>query len=80
MVRLRTTSNEQTEQNAGNVLAPKRNLFLPVLRRLAPLQAQNADKKLAQTMYLPLAEKMIEKHIEKGKIEAEAGESGAVFA
>nr|CAB3264175.1 N-alpha-acetyltransferase 25, NatB auxiliary subunit-like [Phallusia mammillata] len=37
------------------------------------LQALNAsDKRLAQTMYLPLAEKMIQKHIDNGKIEAEA--------
>jgi len=37
------------------------------------LQAQNAeDQALSKKMYLPLAEKMIEKHINDGKIEAEA--------
>ncbi|XP_078484050.1 N-alpha-acetyltransferase 25, NatB auxiliary subunit-like [Ciona intestinalis] len=37
------------------------------------LQAENTtDKKLATKMYLPLAEKMVEKHVKAGKIEAEA--------
>ncbi|CAK8694341.1 unnamed protein product [Clavelina lepadiformis] len=37
------------------------------------LQAKStSNQKLSETMYLPLAEKMIEKHIEKGKLEAEA--------
>nr|XP_039257886.1 N-alpha-acetyltransferase 25, NatB auxiliary subunit-like isoform X1 [Styela clava]XP_039257887.1 N-alpha-acetyltransferase 25, NatB auxiliary subunit-like isoform X2 [Styela clava] len=35
------------------------------------MQALN-DEKLGKMMFLPLAERMIEKHIEKGKIEAEA--------
>uniref|UniRef100_H2YMV5 Uncharacterized protein n=1 Tax=Ciona savignyi TaxID=51511 RepID=H2YMV5_CIOSA len=37
------------------------------------LQAENAsDRNLAKKMYLPLAEKMIEKHVNNGRIEAEA--------
>lgn len=34
----------------------------------------NDNEKLGKVMFLPLAEKMIEKHIAKGRLEAEAGE------
>ncbi len=37
------------------------------------LQAHVADDKLAQTMFLPLAEKMTLKYVTENKIEAEAG-------
>ena len=33
------------------------------------------DKKLAKTMYLPLAERMASKYVAENKIEAEAGRS-----
>ena len=32
-----------------------------------------SDKKLSQTMFLPLAERMVEKLVREEKIEAEAG-------
>lgn len=37
------------------------------------MQAQH-DEKLGKVMFLPLAERMIQKHIENGKIEVETGE------
>ena len=38
-------------------------------------QAQNAEEKLAKSMFLPLAERMARKYVEEKKIEAEAGGS-----
>ena len=37
------------------------------------LKAESADEKLAKTMFLPLAERMTQKYVTDGKIEAEAG-------
>ena len=37
------------------------------------LKAETAEEKLAKTMFLPLAERMSQKYVTDGKIEAEAG-------
>lgn len=42
---------------------------------MAIVMQANDDEKLGKVMFLPLAEKMIEKHIANGRLEAEAGES-----
>lgn len=45
------------------------NVFAP---RFAVQAISAQDEKLAQTMFLPLAERMVEKMVKEEKIEAEA--------
>ena len=57
----------------GKVVVQITKLSLLTIHAIYPFQAHTSDSKLAQTMFLPLAERMTQKYVKDDRIEAEAG-------
>ncbi|KAK2193508.1 hypothetical protein NP493_12g11037 [Ridgeia piscesae] len=71
-VRLSDYKKQQQTAMRLHRLRPAKNPYYFWAIMSIVMQSHDADQKLAKTMFLPLAERMVFKYVEDGKIEAEA--------